>query len=87
MCVPLYNAEMSPPEVRGSLVALQQFAIGELLLSVAFSLLTRSAVQLRVLWFHSGSIMAQIISVELDPLNPKLRGGSRSLSNSFRMSF
>ncbi|KAK7463909.1 hypothetical protein VKT23_007245 [Stygiomarasmius scandens] len=27
MAVPLYNAEMSPPEVRGSLVALQQLAI------------------------------------------------------------
>jgi len=27
MCVPLYNAELAPPEVRGSLVALQQLAI------------------------------------------------------------
>ncbi|KAG2028285.1 general substrate transporter, partial [Suillus americanus] len=27
MAVPLYNAELSPPEVRGSLVALQQLAI------------------------------------------------------------
>lgn len=27
MIVPLYNAELAPPEVRGSLVALQQFAI------------------------------------------------------------
>lgn len=27
MVVPLYNAELAPPEVRGSLVALQQLAI------------------------------------------------------------
>ncbi|KAJ9270163.1 hypothetical protein DTO212C5_3657 [Paecilomyces variotii] len=27
MCVPMYNAEIAPPEVRGSLVALQQLAI------------------------------------------------------------
>lgn len=27
MAVPLYNAELAPPEVRGSLVALQQLAI------------------------------------------------------------
>lgn len=27
MVVPLYNAELSPPEIRGSLVALQQLAI------------------------------------------------------------
>lgn len=27
MAVPLYNAEIAPPEVRGSLVALQQLAI------------------------------------------------------------
>ena len=27
MCVPLYNAEYSPPELRGSLVALQQLSI------------------------------------------------------------
>lgn len=27
MAVPLYNGELSPPEVRGSLVALQQMAI------------------------------------------------------------
>jgi MFS family permease len=27
MIVPMYNAEVSPPEVRGSLVALQQLAI------------------------------------------------------------
>lgn len=27
MIVPLYNAEIAPPEVRGSLVALQQLAI------------------------------------------------------------
>lgn len=27
MAVPLYNGEISPPEVRGSLVALQQMAI------------------------------------------------------------
>ena len=27
MVVPLYNAEIAPPEVRGSLVALQQLAI------------------------------------------------------------
>jgi MFS family permease len=27
MVVPLYNAEISPPELRGSLVALQQLAI------------------------------------------------------------
>lgn len=27
MLVPLYNAELAPPEVRGSLVALQQLAI------------------------------------------------------------
>jgi hypothetical protein len=27
MAVPLYNSEISPPEVRGSLVALQQLAI------------------------------------------------------------
>jgi MFS family permease len=27
MSVPMYNAEIAPPEVRGSLVALQQLAI------------------------------------------------------------
>jgi MFS family permease len=27
MIVPMYNAEVAPPEVRGSLVALQQLAI------------------------------------------------------------
>lgn len=27
MIVPLYNAELAPPEIRGSLVALQQLAI------------------------------------------------------------
>lgn len=27
MVVPLYNAELSPPEIRGSLVAVQQLAI------------------------------------------------------------
>ena len=27
MIVPMYNAECAPPEVRGSLVSLQQFAI------------------------------------------------------------
>lgn len=27
MAVPMYNAEVAPPEVRGSLVGLQQFAI------------------------------------------------------------
>ena len=27
MVVPLYNAELAPPEVRGSLVAIQQLAI------------------------------------------------------------
>lgn len=25
--VPMYNAEVAPPEIRGSLVSLQQFAI------------------------------------------------------------
>jgi len=28
MIVPLYNAELAPPEIRGSLVALQQLAVG-----------------------------------------------------------
>ena len=30
MIVPLYNAELAPPEIRGSLVALQQLAVSDL---------------------------------------------------------
>ena len=34
MIVPMYNAEVAPPEVRGSLIALQQLAIcGGILIS------------------------------------------------------
>jgi MFS family permease len=46
MIVPLYNAELSPPEVRGSMVALQQLAI-------TFGIMVRSFIYLLFLnWFH-----------------------------------
>lgn len=38
MIVPLYNAELAPPEIRGSLVALQQLAIvGGIMVSYWFT--------------------------------------------------
>lgn len=63
MIVPLYNAELSPPEIRGSLVALQQLAI-------TFGIMVGSSsradnvncVELDSYRFRIGSPMGQISS-------------------------
>jgi hypothetical protein len=56
MLVPMFNAELAPPGIRGSLVALQQLAI-------TFGIVSPSSGQptcgvLTVRWFRTGSDMA-----------------------------
>lgn len=80
MVVPLYNAELAPPEIRGSLVAVQQLAI-------TFGIM----VSFWVCRVHSREIlnpdvcrlaMEQIILAELGQHNRMLHGWSQSVFKS-----
>ena len=84
MVVPMDVAECAPPESRGLLIGLQQFAV-ELSMMVSFWIVGQSLFSLGSKLITT-RITVQILSVELAQGNLTHHGYSRSLSSYFQLS-
>ena len=80
MIVPLYNAELAPPEIRGSLVALQQLAVGPGSLpsivgrySQIYSVQITFGIMISY-WITYGMSLRVVLLFESNSFSPNLKG-------------
>lgn len=87
MAVPLYNAEIAPPEVRGSLVALQQLAITFGIMISFWIDYGRCHLHMGAGQMNSNENQVRTTSVGQVLVNTRLHGEFLLLSNLFPPSF